>query len=68
MICKACGTDNVSDFNAEVCIHFPGLKGLNIPAVFVWPKLIVCLQCGFTECVIPEAELQLLAKSDATMP
>ena len=47
-------------FNAEVAIHFPGLAGLNKPVVLVFPKLVVCLQCGFTEFTIPEKELQVL--------
>lgn len=60
-MCKSCGNSNQSEFSSEICIHFPGLQGLDIPAVFVFPKLVVCLDCGFTECLIPETELRRLA-------
>jgi hypothetical protein len=41
--------------------HFPGLKGLDMPIVWVFPKLEVCLECGFAEFEIPETELHVLA-------
>lgn len=60
MGCKQCASDELTDFNAEVAIHFPGLKGLNEPPVWVFPKLLVCLQCGFAELVIPEEQIEQL--------
>jgi hypothetical protein len=41
-------------------IHFPGVKGLDKPVVWVFPKLQVCLGCGLTLFTIPETELRLL--------
>ena len=38
----------------RIAIHFPGLKGLDKPVVWVFPKLLVCLNCGFTEFVVPK--------------
>ena len=64
MSCKSCHSKNQHQFGSEICIHSPGLKGLDIPAVFVFPKLSVCLDCGFTEFPIPETELRLLAEGD----
>jgi hypothetical protein len=58
MSCKSCESEHQSTFNGEVAIHSPGLKGLNEPIVF--PKLVVCLDCGLTEFAIPEAELRQL--------
>jgi hypothetical protein len=53
-------------------VHFPGLEGLHKPIVWVFPKLFVCMDCGFTEFAIPETELELLAsgvrKSQASRP
>ena len=49
-------------FNGEIAIHFPGLEGLKKPIVWVFPKLLVCLDCGFTEFEIPEAELRQLVE------
>jgi hypothetical protein len=51
-------------FNGEIAIHFPGLEGLDKPIVWVFPKLLVCFNCGFTEFVIPEGELRRLVESD----
>lgn len=59
--CKACHSSRHSSFNAEVAIHFPGLQNLNKPVVLTFPKLVVCLQCGFTEFTIPETELLVLS-------
>jgi len=60
--CKACQSRTQREFNGEIAIHFPGLEGLDKPIVWVFPQLLVCLGCGFTEFSIPESELQLLAK------
>jgi hypothetical protein len=62
MVCKRCDSSNLSTFNGEVAIHFPGLNGLDKPIIFVFPKLVVCLQCGLTEFTVPEKELRLLAQ------
>jgi len=64
MSCKTCQSEKQRTFNGEVAIHFPGLKGLDKPIVWVFPKLLVCLNCGFTELAIPETELRRLVESD----
>jgi hypothetical protein len=46
-------------------IHFPGLKNIDKPVVWVFPELVVCLDCGIAEFAVPEAELRVLAKGDA---
>jgi hypothetical protein len=58
--CKRCASAHQSEFNGEIAAHFPGLKGLDKSIVWVFPKLLVCLDCGFTEFTIPERELQVL--------
>ena len=62
MACKRCDSGNQRTFNGEVAIHFPGLNALDKPIVFVFPKLVVCVQCGLTEFTVPERELRLLAQ------
>ena len=62
MSCKSCLSANDSNLNGEISIHFPELKGLNKPIVWVFPKLLVCLNCGFTEFAIPEAGLRQLVE------
>lgn len=66
MSCKSCQSENERTLNGEVAIHFPGPKGLDKPIVWVFPKLLVCLNCGFTEFEIPKAELRQLVEGDAT--
>jgi hypothetical protein len=62
MVCKQCRSGHQSYFTSEVAVHFPGLKGLDKPVVWVFPKLAVCLDCGFTEFTVPEKELRLLVQ------
>jgi len=70
MRCKSCKLESQLEFGAEMNIHFPGLEALDKPVVWVFPKLLVCMDCGFTEFAIPETELALLAsgmrKSEAS--
>ena len=67
MFCKSCQSENQHYLNGEVAIHFPGLEGLDKPIVWVFPKLLVCLNCGFTEFAIPETELLVLRdKTDSS--
>jgi hypothetical protein len=61
MICKSCTSKNHLRFSAEINVHFGGWAGLSKPGVLVFPKLLVCMDCGFTEFAIPEAELARLA-------
>jgi hypothetical protein len=58
--CQSCQSEHQSNFNGEIAIHFAGLKGLDKPIVWVFPRLSVCLVCGFTEFAIPETELRVL--------
>ena len=62
MACEGCGSANDTKFGAEVNIHFPGPMSLDKPGFFVFPKLAVCLDCGFTKFTLPEPELCLLKK------
>jgi hypothetical protein len=65
-LCKSCETDNQSKFTAEIAIHFPGLKNIDKPIVWVFPELLVCLECGRAEFAIPEAKLRVLANAAIT--
>ena len=50
------------EVGAEINIHSPGRTNLDKAAVLIFPKLLVCLSCGFTEFAIPQTELRLLSK------
>ena len=60
MPCQQCTSENVKMFSSEVALHFPGLDGLRKPIVWVFPKLQVCPDCGFTEFTVPQTELTVL--------
>jgi hypothetical protein len=65
MACKSCGSVHQKKFSAEMGIHFPKLKNIDEPVVWVFPEVFVCLDCGTAEFAVPEAELRQLAKGDA---
>ena len=65
MTCATCGSTNESKFTGEIAIHFPGLKDLNKPVVWVFPEIFVCLDCGEARFVVPECELRSLTKGGA---
>jgi len=67
MPCKSCGSTNQRKFTAEMGIHFPGLQNLDKPVVWVFPEIVVCLDCGTSEFAVPEEELRQLAKGDAAV-
>jgi len=65
MPCKSCGSLNQRKFSAEIAIHVPGLKNIDKPVVWVFPEVVVCLDCGTAEFAVLEAGLRQLAKGDA---
>ena len=64
MSCQLCHSEEVREYTAEVNIHFPGMKGASIPTVWLFPKLLVCLDCGAAQFTIPDAERKTLADRD----
>jgi hypothetical protein len=63
--CPSCGSVNQRKFTGEMGIHLPGLKNIDKPVVWAFPELIVCLDCGTAEFIVPEAELCQLARGVA---
>jgi hypothetical protein len=60
MSCNSCHSLNQSHFGGAMGIHFTGLENLNKPTVWVFPQLLVCMDCGFAEFNLPEAERERL--------
>src|SRR5437879_2772267 len=54
MSCLLCGSGNQAELTAEMIIHFSGLKNLVKPGVWVFPTLLVCLDCGCSHFTVPE--------------
>jgi hypothetical protein len=65
MFCKRCSSENLGKFSAEINVHFPGREGLDKPTVWLFPEVVVCLDCGFAEFSIPQAQLLRLATQAA---
>ncbi len=60
MACRSCGSENPTKFGSEINVHFPGRIGLDRNAVLVFPKLEICIKCGFTQFKLLDSELCLL--------
>jgi hypothetical protein len=63
MLCPACASGHQAEFTAEVNLHVGGLKYIDDPGVLMFPKLLVCLDCGFARFVAEKTELERLASS-----
>jgi hypothetical protein len=58
--CKRCTSVAQQDFPGEVSVNYPGMQRLNLSPVYICQDVLICLDCGFTELVIPGAELERL--------
>ena len=65
--CVLCASANQADFPTEIAIHFSGYKNLDKPVILAFPRILVCLDCGFSQFALPEAELQEL-RDEITPP
>ena len=65
MTCKRCASKAQKKFSTEMNFHFPGREGLEKPTVWVFAEVVVCVDCGFAEFSVPEAELRRLAEDAA---
>lgn len=61
MCCRSCSLGRVAEFATEMVIHLSGMENLEMPGVMVFPKVLVCLDCGFSEFTVPESDLASLA-------
>jgi hypothetical protein len=66
MACRSCGSKNLTKFAAETTVHILGLENVDKPTVLIFPKLLVCMDCGFTELKMADSELRLLGKDPAS--
>ena len=59
----SCSLKNQRRLNAELALHFPGLKGLDKPIVWAFPEVSVCLNCGFAVFALADAPLKELGQA-----
>jgi hypothetical protein len=57
MACRSCQSYTEIEVTAEMNIHFSGVVNVDKPSVWAFPRLIVCLNCGFVEFVLERDEL-----------
>jgi len=67
MSCLLCASANQGEFGTEILVHFPGLKNLDTPPVWVYPKLPVLSGLRFFGVYHPEKELAILAGGTPTI-
>jgi hypothetical protein len=65
MSCPSCASVNETQFTAEIMIHFSGLRSMDNPGLLAFPKVLVCLDCGFSRFRTTEAQLRLLGERSA---
>jgi hypothetical protein len=63
MPCPACLSSNQVEFPSEINMHFPGRTNWTKPTVWVFPKIMVCLDCGASLFITPKDELTRLAQT-----
>jgi hypothetical protein len=68
MLCNSCGSEKQRKFKAEIAIHFPGRKNLAMPTIWVFPEVVVCLECGKSLFVVPETELTKMSEGISEAP
>jgi prolyl-tRNA editing enzyme YbaK/EbsC (Cys-tRNA(Pro) deacylase) len=65
MACKACNSENLQRLDGELTASLPTLKGLKASPLYVCQSILVCMDCGFAEFVIPTSELLSLKNAKA---
>jgi hypothetical protein len=66
MACLLCGSSNEAEFSAEMVIHVGGLTNIDNPGVWVFPKLVTCLDCGIVRFNVSKTELASLVGGTPT--
>jgi predicted nucleic-acid-binding Zn-ribbon protein len=61
MPCRKCGSEQQAEYGSEINVYSPVHDNLDKDALLLFPKLLVCLKCGFTEFTLSESELPLLS-------
>jgi len=63
MPCKICASANLQHLTGELTASLPSMKNLNVSPIYLSQEILVCLDCGFAELLVPPAELQQLKRA-----
>jgi len=65
--CSSCSSGRQMELLGDICLHFPrGLEDLRKPHVWIFPKVLVCLDCGEARFMVSKAELNLFTTQKKT--
>jgi hypothetical protein len=64
MSCLVCKSVNQAEFPSEMNIHLSCTEDRNRSSVFLFPQVLVCLDCGSSLFAIAKAELSQLDGAD----
>ncbi len=62
MTCSSCASGRQAEFAAEINVHFGGLNNIDKPGILLFPKVQVCMDCGYSQFSTPKNELTALAR------
>jgi hypothetical protein len=62
MSCAGCLSSKQTELSTEINIHFQGFTYVGDPGIFVFPRVLVCLDCGLSQFVIAEGELSQIVE------
>jgi hypothetical protein len=65
LICKHCGSKNLEMFEAELSVCFQSIANLRESPVYVGQSSPICLDCGYIDFKIPEADLDHLRQGSS---
>ena len=63
--CKRCGSICQQEFGGELSASFLDIKDVSLWPVYVCQHVLICLECGFAELMIPGSELERLREGSA---
>jgi hypothetical protein len=66
-LCSSCAASNLVELDAEICIHFRGLAGLDVEPILASPTLRVCLCCGSIQSDLSTDELSRVREGAARL-
>jgi ribosomal protein L40E len=56
--CRVCGSTELRTYSSELEVYAPGPGNLDKPALFLFPQVLVCRDCGAARFMVPVSELQ----------
>jgi len=62
MSCNKCASRNQRGFTGELTVSFSEIENINLAPVYISQDVLVCLDCGHIELILPAAKLEQLKR------